>query len=234
MSKTAVAGAASLVLIAVLAGAASLVFITMSAGGCTTHQCDPSTSTLGLDASPDGSLGVGLWDLECFAPNPAATSTITNTTFSGDCTLTWRTSPFVGTWLPFSGQKTYTFVFPPLPPLPPGATLDFANAYPIPYVSIEPLLSFGDGNIALATGANVEITGYQASSLNGGPDGGPTRGSLTVFNPACADYFIQVTLAGIEVEFDGGTSQVGPDGGLESAGLDGGQGQVGLDASMDQ
>jgi hypothetical protein len=224
MSKTAVAVAASLVLLAPLA------LIAMS-GGCTTHACDASLETLGRDAGPDGSLGVGFWDLQCFTNN--------------SCALTWRTSSFVGeqngnsVWLPFDGQKTYTYVFPPLPSLPPGASLNFTNAYPLPYIAFAPLNDFGDGNIALAPGSNVEITGYEQSTLDGGPEGGPTRGSLTVFNPTCAAYSIQVTLAGIEVDFDAGT-EAGPDG--DEVGLDGGQiGPVtalqmstGVDATVDQ
>lgn len=162
----------------------------MSAAGCTTHQCDPSSTTLGADG------GFGSWDLNC----------------SAGCTLVWRSGPIVGStgagasatsWVDFPGAKTYTFVFPPLPPLPAGASVDpsdFANLWlpPLAWVAFDPPSAFGAlANFAQSTGTEVEFTGIS-----------PT--SLSVYNPSCQDYGLIATF-GIEVSLDGGSTDSGAD-----------------------
>lgn len=181
---------------------ASLVLIAVSAVGCTTHQCDPSSTTLGLDG------GIGSWDVVC-------------SSIDSICMLNWESSPYVGNWPQFPAMKTYTFVFPPLPPLPANASSpDFSNVSVIPSVALDPPLGFGDGGIAegnveaLAPGSDVVFLGLQRPTLNGGPDGGPTPGSLTLMNPNCSGSgsttngtarFIRVALLGVEVALDAGS-----------------------------
>lgn len=193
-----------------LAMTASLVVIAMSGVGCTTNQCDASSTTLGLDG------GIGSWEMVC-----SSTDSI--------CTLNWQSSPFVGNWPQFPAMKTYTFIFPPLPAN--ASSPDFSNVSVIPSVALEPLLGFGDGGIAegnvepVAPGSNVELLALQQPTLNGGPDGGPTPGSLTLTNPTCAGsgssangaaYFIRVQLLGVEVALDA-AMPVALDAGSEAA-----------------
>jgi hypothetical protein len=185
-----------------LALMAPLVLIAVSAVGCTTNECDPSSTTLGVDG------GIGSWDVDC-------------SSVDGICTLSWESSPFVGNWPQFHAMQTYTFVFPPLPPLPANASSpDFSNVSVIPSVALDPPLGFGDGGIAegnveaLAPGTDVVWLGLQQPTLDGAPDGGPTPGSLTLTNPSCAGSgstangsarFIRVQVLGVEVALDAGS-----------------------------
>jgi hypothetical protein len=143
-------------------GGTSLVFAAaLATTGCTTHQCDPSASTLGLDG------GIGTWELLC----------------GSQCSLTWRSGPTVGPWLPFPGQLTYTFVFPPLPALPAGTFADFADATPYVLVAANPPVTFDAmTNFSPAAGELAEFTALS-----------PT--SLSVFNASCAGGYLVVTLA---------------------------------------
>lgn len=191
---------------------ASLVLIAMSAVGCTTNQCEASSTTLGLDG------GIGSWDVVC-------------SSIDSICILNWQSSPLVGNWPQFPAMKTYTFIFPPLPALPANASSpDFSNVSVIPSVAFEPPLSFGDGGIAegnvepLAPGSDVVLLDLQQATLNGGLDGGPTPGSLTLANPNCSGSgstanggarFIRVQVLGVEVALDAGNETAVLDAAIE-------------------
>ncbi|HXX66329.1 MAG TPA: hypothetical protein VEK07_04055 [Polyangiaceae bacterium] len=150
---------------------ASVILATAPVAGCTTHQCDASTTTLGPDSG-------GTWNLSCDV----------------GCSLTWRSGPFIGPWLPFPGNKTYTFEFPPLPPLPAGAVVNASNISPNAYVALTPPTASGaPENYAQTTGADLEYVGYSYV--------GSTPTSLSVTNPSCADYSLYVTLT-VEIDLE--------------------------------
>lgn len=165
---------------------AAVVLTGTSAAGCTTHECDATTVTV----PPDGG-----WSFGC---DPG-------------CNLTWRSGPFIGPWLPFPGNRTYTFLLPPLPPLPPGAVVNPQNISPKSYVALTtPIASGAPENYAETTGADLEYVGYTYV--------GSAPTSFSVTNPSCAQYSLNVTL-GVEVDFDGGI-EGGIDGGVIDGAID--------------
>lgn len=127
------------------------------------------------------------------------------------CGLTWRSGSFIGQWIDFPASKTYTFELPPIPQLPPGDRANFTELTPIAYVAIAPpetLDGSAPTNVTEIAGVNLQYTGF-------------TPNSLTITNPTCADYFVNIIL-GVEVDEDGSVGTAEQDGGTGADEPDGG------------
>jgi hypothetical protein len=153
-----------------------LAGVLSAASACSTNQCDPSSVTV---APP-----VGTWQ------------------FVGDCStgpgcdLVWLSSPTLGTWQDFRGQYTYTFLFPPLPPLPQGLAADFSAVFPPQawVASVPP--DEPDANFTQASGQLAEF-------------GNISSRSISVTNAGCAPYsvLVEVTVPVVAI----GDAGSGPD-----------------------
>jgi len=132
--------------------------VLLATSACASNQCDPSSAT----------VTAGSWQI------------VGNACSTGQgCELVWLSSPTRGQWLPFVGQRTYTFVFPPLPVLPPGLTADFLGVFPPEawVASVPP--DQPDANFTQAGGQLAEFGNLSAQSIS-------------VTNAACADYQVLV------------------------------------------
>jgi|GEM_PF-3277742 len=172
-------------------GLCSYGLVTIAAGmgvsGCTTHQCDAYTATLGADG------GIGTWELQGCQAN------------TSNCLLIWQSGPTVGetvdggpAWQLFPGNRRDEFLFPPLPPLPSGMVADFNYAQPLAYVAVTPPETFEtDANFIVGTGNIAEFGGLSPSGLS-------------MSNTTCAEYWLLVTLTvPVLATADGGTTSTG-------------------------
>lgn len=92
-----------------LVTALALTVTTPATEGCQTHQCDPSTLTIGV-ANDGGIVGTG------------------EVIQRDDQTITWESVPMVptpdgSTWTNYSGNETITFVYGPEAGIPENATV---------------------------------------------------------------------------------------------------------------
>jgi hypothetical protein len=135
-----------------------------AATGCTTHQCDQSCIQF-------GEFG-GALNANCAAGNPdsAGNPRPIGAVSQKDGDLVWESSSMSGPWLDFPGGRTYIFFWPPA----------FAGLTPYElhaYVSTS------------QNGADSQFVvdpGY-VSTFSGANGLG-----VTVFNGACAEYFLRV------------------------------------------
>ncbi len=164
---------------ALLAGgiAAGVAFVTAPA--CTNHQCDPTDVAIGADAG-----GTGAWISFC-APDA-----------SSNCEIDWAsTDTMNSSWTDFPGNAQLTFVYPPLPPLPPGFAPDFADfTFGASVSAVQPLEDAnGNFNVTQASGQLAEFRGWSSSSI-------------TVLNASCQDYSVLVQIRVPVLAPDGGAS----------------------------
>jgi hypothetical protein len=159
----------------------------MGMSGCTTHQCDAYTATIGENG------GTGTWELQGCQAN------------TSNCLLIWQSNPTVGespdggpAWQWFPGNRTDEFLFPPLPPVPSGMVADFNYAQPLAYVAVTPPDTFDtDANFIVGSGNIAEFRWLSPSGLS-------------ISNTTCAGYWLLVTLAvPVLAGADGGTASTG-------------------------
>jgi hypothetical protein len=139
----------------------------LSTAGCTTHQCDSTSVTLGADAG-----GTGFWTSYCGGS-------------TGNCQIIWSSSDTMNSsWTDYPGNATLTFTFPPLPTLPAGLTPDFADITFGGYVAAgAPTADANTFNVTPASGQLLESVSWSSSSIS-------------VLNATCQEYrlLLQVTV----------------------------------------
>ncbi|MGA2448273.1 MAG: hypothetical protein ABTD50_06345 [Polyangiaceae bacterium] len=133
------------------------------ATGCQTHQCDATSVTEGVIASPSAA-GVG------------------SATVSPDgAEIVWYSSPVYGQWLALEGNQSLEFTFPLTLPDPYAC-----QPWPAPVSPPNGWIEQVDtGAITPASGQPFVLTSVQGS------DGG-TPGGFVVSNESCQPYYVLV------------------------------------------
>ena len=148
----------------------------LSASGCTTHQCDAHSISIGADTG-----GTGFWIAD----------DCQNSTTS--CSLIWHSTDTMNSnWTDFPGNATLTFTFPPLPPLPAGLTPDFADiSWNVSVAAGPPIPDASTFNVTPAAGQLAEFMSWSSSSIS-------------VLNASCQGYQLLLLVTVPVLAPDGG------------------------------
>ncbi len=95
------------------------------------------------------------------------------TALGEDGLVQWQSNPIDGPWLDFPGQRTYTVYFPQPFASPPEISIEIAAD-----------LSDAQSNFVVGPGNLAQLSA-------------PTRQSITILNPSCAEYGLRVVATGL-------------------------------------
>jgi hypothetical protein len=182
-------------------GAPSIVW--GAATGCNTHQCDADISCIdgqGLmkmvsDAAACGPNGGGTPITGSSGPYNLQVST--NLSATG-YELVWETTPIVGPWLDFPGQRTYVVQYPP------GLSGHLPTSVEVYVSSDNPDNPDGGNASADATAAAASHANYTTASGSLAEFTNTTATQLSVLNATCAGYSMRMVVRAQVTAFDAG------------------------------
>ena len=185
-------------------GAAAILAGLAGGVGCNTHQCDSDmvcVDSLGLMSKVN--------QADACAPNSGGTPITgdagpynlhvsTNLSASG-YELVWETTPIVGPWLDFPGQRTYVIQFPP------GLSGHLPTSVDV-YVSSDNPSPAADNGDAGADGNALEAPhlNYTTASGSLAEFTDTTATQLSVLNATCAAYSMRMVVRAQVTALDAG------------------------------